>query len=527
MTRKYLALGKLLVAILALGTPVLFFQGYRNQRELVLRDAQFKASLSEERDLMVRQMVAGFFQSDRFVGNARYKREMPDGPLEGLPPLPEPEVLAQIANIELVPESRAEARFLEFLYAADHFPSGMPKRFAGLVELMRAAPLSLDELDYQRLYRVALEFWSGRGLANETFAFLIQRLPQPMRALFEHHLIFLTEVYEPLDRHFWARVERDGYQYLQMLQHEELEELNQILSAFDYDLRFVVSDCWTDWGQAQVTIESEPLAPEARLRESRLAYLGMGAAVELAILMVFAVLTRYEKVHQTQRRLLATTSHELRTPLAVMRQFSEMLIDRASSFQPKHQNYHQHIYRECVKMQLLVENLLSAARIENFKPRPEPRTFDLEPWLREIAQSIERLDEENEIRLDCPSLQVRWDPAMMNQVVVNLLENARTHAGTGVEIHASVQGKRVKLCVRDFGTGAKLEQLRRIRAFNSVTRPHNGLGLGLYLCDQIIRAHGGTMGFEQADPGLRVTLLLPLWLEEPRADSRKTKGGAV
>lgn len=510
MTRKYLALGKLLVAVLALGTPLLLYQGFRNHRELVLRDAALKATLSEERDLMVRQMVSGFFKNARFTANPSLKRRLPDGPLQGLPPFPESAAFARVAAVELVEESQVESRFLGYLRDGGRFASGMPKRFAGMVELLRGRPLSLSTADYRRLYQVTAEFWMGGSLPNDELAFLIQKLPQSMETLFEHQSIFLGLTHVPLDHYFWVTVEEGGYQYLLAPGHQDLDELNRILAAFDYDLRFYISDCWSDWGEARLTIDSESLTPDGHLRESRLAYLGMGTATELVILLIFGVLTRYEKVNRTQKRLLATTSHELRTPLAVMRQFSEMLIDRADRFEPRYQTYHQHIHRECMKMQLLVENLLSAARIENFTQRPTLQTLALKPWLEEIVQSVSRLEGCGNIHSRCPELEVRWDPAMMSQVLVNLLENARLHAGTDIELRVAGDRQRVILSVRDFGNGADLKKLARIEAFNNEARPHHGLGLGLYLSYQIVRAHGGHIEFENARPGLRVILRLPL-----------------
>ncbi len=97
----------------------------------------------------------------------------------------------------------------------------------------------------------------------------------------------------------------------------------------------------------------------------------------------------------------------------------------------------------------------------------------------------------------------------MSQVLVNLLENARVHAGTHIDVKVSREGEQVHLSIRDYGETVDLAALKKIRVFNAEKQSKQGLGLGLYLVQRIIAGHGGSLDFQDANPGLRVLIEMP------------------
>ncbi len=116
----------------------------------------------------------------------------------------------------------------------------------------------------------------------------------------------------------------------------------------------------------------------------------------------------------------------------------------------------------------------------------------------------------------------RFDAGRVEQVVLNLLSNAiKFGAGRPVEVTLVASGDRAALSVQDHGSGIPREDQARIfhrfeRAVS--TRHFGGLGLGLYVSAQIVRAHGGTIGVEsEPGHGARFTVVLPLEPHGPGA----------
>ncbi len=508
MTRRTVAFAKLLIAALALGAPLLLYQSFANHRELLLRDRALRASVSQERFGVARQIAGNFLSDAKRRGGCRLSRGGAGQPLEGLPPFMDREAFGALAAGEAA-DGPVDARWLALLWRQDAFASGMPARYAGLAECLRAWRGPMAEGDFERLYAVAAELWRGVDLDDEAFGFLIQKLPAPLAARFAEQRRFLALAPPLGDDGFYAVIEENGARCMLALSEQARRQLNQLLEAFDLGLAFAPADQWLDWGDIQLGLAPEQASPSRPVRRSALLHAGGGLVIELILLIIFGALANYERVNRAQKQLLAAASHELRTPLAVIRQFAEMLIDRRDRVPEKLRVYHEHIHQESLKMQRQVENLLSAAKFENLALRMDPAPFEVGAWLEEILASVAPL-RQNAASLDCDNgLAVCWDRGLMSQAVVNLLENARVHAKTAVAVAVTVEGEMIVIQVRDYGPGADLGELSRVRAFKPGRGSKSGLGLGLYLADRIVRAHGGSLAFERADPGLRAVLRLP------------------
>jgi len=141
---------------------------------------------------------------------------------------------------------------------------------------------------------------------------------------------------------------------------------------------------------------------------------------------------------------------------------------------------------------------------------PNCQFFELKPWLAELIDGVAGLAPEQKIRCTCPQIEVCWDAALMSQVLTNILENARIHAGTDIEVTVGVEAAAATILVRDFGTLADPSLIGRIQAFKPGGKSASGLGLGLYLSRRIVIAHGGSLTLDRADPGLTVKLVLPV-----------------
>jgi two-component system, LuxR family, sensor kinase FixL len=218
---------------------------------------------------------------------------------------------------------------------------------------------------------------------------------------------------------------------------------------------------------------------------------------------------------------LSIVSHELRTPVAALQLRLEMLHRAAdrSSQGPLQQQYVESmgtLERLARRISLLVSGLLDVSRM-----RQGPLELNTEEVdLAEVArQTVDLLREEftragSEVVLEPVAPVVgRWDRLRIEQVLTNLLVNA-IKFGAGERIDVSVRGdvRSARLTVRDHGIGIAPEDQARVFArFERASPTDNfgGLGLGLFICRQIIEAHGGTIDVESA-PGFGSTFTVEL-----------------
>jgi signal transduction histidine kinase len=161
------------------------------------------------------------------------------------------------------------------------------------------------------------------------------------------------------------------------------------------------------------------------------------------------------------------------------------------------------------------------SRIANGNFRLELEAFDLVGLVHEVAQ---RFDEEAERAGSPISVQVpdtalgRWDRSRVDQALSNLLSNAVKYgAGQPIDVRLTDSGDRVHIAVRDEGIGIAVEDRERVlgRFERAVSSSHyGGLGLGLYIANEIIRAHGGTIAID-SEPGRGATFTLSLPRQSP------------
>jgi two-component system OmpR family sensor kinase len=223
------------------------------------------------------------------------------------------------------------------------------------------------------------------------------------------------------------------------------------------------------------------------------------------------------------RRFLADVSHELRTPLASIRGYSEVFRIGAAREQGDVDRAMRRIEEEAARMGVLVEDLLTLARLDEVRDRSvEP--VDLSQLAEDAAADARAVDATRAIEVDGDGEAiVLGDPDQLRQVLANLMRNALVHtpAGTPIELTTRRNGRRVELEVRDHGPGLPTDNPKELlerfwRAEPGRERGRAGAGLGLAIVAGIVHAHDGTVQAENAaSGGASFVVRLPLASDLP------------
>ncbi len=233
-----------------------------------------------------------------------------------------------------------------------------------------------------------------------------------------------------------------------------------------------------------------------------------------------------EREEATQERyrgtLLRAISHDLRTPLSGIMGTAEMLMDMTASNDPRY-SLSENIYKDTNWLHSLVENILNLTRLQEGKLILNKQMEAVEEVIGSAVNRVSQRLPEHEITVSVPDelLFVPMDAKLIEQVLVNLLDNATKHTMAEGEICVSVRKDETTnsavFVVKDNGTGIATEDLPHIFEMFHTSRTKRsdvkcGIGLGLSICDTIIKAHGGTIkAFNRSDcQGAEVIFTLPL-----------------
>jgi two-component system sensor histidine kinase KdpD len=224
--------------------------------------------------------------------------------------------------------------------------------------------------------------------------------------------------------------------------------------------------------------------------------------------------------------LLSSLSHDMRTPLgAITGAASSLLEERSKLTEPARRELLQSILDESNRMNRLIGNLLDMIRVESGALQVQK---DWQPLEEPVGVALIRLSErlkQHPVRVRLPPdlPLVPMDGVLIEQVLVNLLENAAkyTPAGTAIDIAAEQTDGVVRVDVLDRGPGIPPGEERRIfEKFYRVAGegPATGVGLGLTICRGIVTAHGGRIWAEnRAGGGAAFHFTLPLSSAQPPA----------
>jgi two-component system sensor histidine kinase CpxA len=236
---------------------------------------------------------------------------------------------------------------------------------------------------------------------------------------------------------------------------------------------------------------------------------------------------RIQLLLSAERRLLQDVSHELRSPLArlgvaieLARSSEQRDPSRNAAIDGQRGETMDRIQKEADRLNSLVGELLQVTRAEGDPSQQRTQPVRLDELLADLVYdtSIEAEAKQSAIKLDAPEpITVAGDEELLHRALENVIRNAIRYAPSNTSVEITLEANRVaaEIQVRDYGPGVPEDSLIRIfdafyRVDSDRNRASGGVGLGLSIARRSIELHHGKLQAENAHPGLRVTIRLPL-----------------
>lgn len=217
--------------------------------------------------------------------------------------------------------------------------------------------------------------------------------------------------------------------------------------------------------------------------------------------------------------LLRSVSHDLRTPLTGIIGNSSAYIDNSDSLSEEEKLNLVELIREDSNWLLnMVENLLSVTRISQNSMKIATSMESVEEVVAEAVFRFHKRLPDFPVKVQVPEdfLMIPMDAMLIEQVIINLLENAVIHSGSQlpVELTVTCTPKEVSFCVRDYGVGIAPHKIDTIFDGSCYTPEsssdgHRGMGIGLSICKTIIAAHNGAISASNHTKGCQFIFTLP------------------
>jgi len=222
---------------------------------------------------------------------------------------------------------------------------------------------------------------------------------------------------------------------------------------------------------------------------------------------------------KVQTEFISSISHELRTPLTAITGWGETLIYNEQLDRETKKGI-AIILKEARRLTKMVEELLDFTRMEDGRFTLNIEEIDIAAELEDSIFTYRELLQQDGVEIyyepypdELPLIP--GDASRLRQVFLNLLDNAAKYGREGkrIEVSLGVDNQYVFVKIRDYGPGVPEDEIEHIRMkfYKGSNAKERGSGIGLAVCDEIIRFHGGKMIIENAEGGgLQVTVYLPM-----------------
>ena len=228
---------------------------------------------------------------------------------------------------------------------------------------------------------------------------------------------------------------------------------------------------------------------------------------------------KISQAEKIQQEFISSVSHELRTPLTAISGWAETLSADPGANIDQTKRGLGIILKESRRLTTMVEELLEFTKMQDGRFTLRVESVDLASELEDAIYTYFELFRQEGIEVsykgpdeDVPPIVA--DSERMKQVFCNVLDNAAKHGGAGkrIDVSAACEDEKFVIRVRDYGPGIPEEELPFVKQkFYKGSSKARGSGIGLAVCDEIVRLHGGTFDIANAEGGgAVVTISLPM-----------------
>ncbi len=275
------------------------------------------------------------------------------------------------------------------------------------------------------------------------------------------------------------------------------------------------------------SVTNLPMGPGAR---TGAVLLSVVIAIMLAgLISIYRLGIRQIRLNEERINFVSAVSHELKTPLTSIIMYAEMLREGMLQNEDKRKSYYDFIFFEGERLSRLIANVLRLSKLGQEKPDITLEYTPVSSALELIQEKTSILLENNGFELilsceqgECENVELLIDQDAFTQVFINLVDNAVKFSKNLETVEKRVELKfecdklnpeLICFSVRDFGPGITKEHSQHIfdifyRAGNELTRKTQGTGIGLALVNELTRAMGGQVMFNNANPGAEFSVCL-------------------
>jgi signal transduction histidine kinase len=241
--------------------------------------------------------------------------------------------------------------------------------------------------------------------------------------------------------------------------------------------------------------------------------------VQLAV-NIFSDVTARMELEQRKDEFISMASHELKTPITSLQGYTHLLKRRLEKQGvPELEEWLNKMEKQITRLTHLIADFMDVSKIQAGQLAYVKEPIDLDALLHDIADAMQHISETHTVTLHgAAHTHIVGDSDRLGQVFTNLISNAikYSHQATNVDISIVTNLDMVTVSIRDYGIGIPPEHQQKIfDRFYRVSDVHDktfpGLGMGLYICSEIVKRHEGRLWVESAEnEGATFYISLPI-----------------
>jgi len=235
-------------------------------------------------------------------------------------------------------------------------------------------------------------------------------------------------------------------------------------------------------------------------------------------LIAFSSNRKIDEIEQLKNELVSTVSHELKTPLATIKAYTSTLRQNAHVLETQREEFLAVVEQQADRLSRLIDDMLLVSRVEAAQMLRRRVVTPVDTLLDRVLAEVSIDPAKHALHRRCSDAVISGDPERIHDVLRNVVENAVKYSPDGGAIHieADSDGERTVVSIRDEGIGISEEDLpyifdRFYRVDNDIAARTGGSGLGLFIVNALVRAHGGTIDVRSdVGEGTTFTLTFPV-----------------